>query len=81
MSTTLSNKDIRPRKVRTSGNAPAEVFHFSLRRTPSLGFSLPKQTNKMKTYTKELAENWINKYTTLKQRLKAGTSSSSSWTT
>ena len=62
MTTTLENKDIRPRKVRTSGNAPAEVSHLSLRRTPSLGFSLPKQTNQMKTYSKELAENWINKY-------------------
>lgn len=62
MNSTLKNKDIRPRKVRTSGNAPAEVIHLSLRRTPSLGFSLPKQINQMKTYSKELAENWINKY-------------------
>ncbi len=62
MKPTLTNKTFRPRKVRTSGNAPAEVFHISLRRTPSLGFSLPKQTNNMKTYNKEFAENWINKY-------------------
>lgn len=61
MITALTTKTFRPRKVRTSGNAPAEV-HVSLRRTPSLGFSLPKQTNYMKTYSKELAENWINKY-------------------
>ncbi len=61
MNTTLENKDIRPRKVRISGNAPAER-HTMLRRTPSLGFSLPKQSIRMKTYNKEFAENWINKY-------------------
>lgn len=61
MNTTLDNKSIRPRKVRISGNAPAER-HTMLRRTPSLGFSLPKQSIRMKTYSKELAENWINKY-------------------
>lgn len=61
MTTALTNKTFRPRKVRTSGNAPAER-HEVLRRTPSLGFSLPKQINFMKTYSKELAENWINKY-------------------
>lgn len=61
MTITSKSKTFRPRKVRTSGNAPAEV-HTSLRRTPSLGFSLPKTTNSMATYSKELAQNWINKY-------------------
>lgn len=61
MTTTSKSKTFRPRTVRTSGNAPAER-HEALRRTPSLGFLLPKQINFMATYSKELAQNWINKY-------------------
>lgn len=55
MTTTSKSKTFRPRTVRTSGNAPAER-HEALRRTPSLGFLLPKQINFMATYSKELAQ-------------------------
>ena len=62
MQTKETTKRNRPRKVRISGNAPAE-FVITLRRTPSLGFPFPKQKVIMKIYTKETREKFINGYT------------------